>query len=439
MVVDKVRGFLERHRISGPILLACSGGADSTALLLAFHDLGVPFACAHVNHHLRGEESDSDEAFVRDMCARLKVELSVADGTIAPEEIRRSGLEAAARDVRQARLREMAGVRLIATAHQKNDQAETIIMRLVTGTGLAGLRGIHAVRGDGFIRPLLDVTRAEIEEFLAGRTITPRRDRMNDDPRFLRNRVRAALAAFDPSAIDNIASIAEQAQHLWPIVEQTLDQIPVEATTDQTRFLDWPADPWLRQGFLLRHIRRLGSAREVSTRDLERIVATLDSIKRTSVTKDLELIRRQDKLVLRRLPTPVEDFELVLNLDQRTHIDQIAKTITIRRTDNRQPTTDNFQLPLDSQPRFTVRNRRKGDRFHPRGMPHDKKLKDFLIDRKIPADERDRLPLLIWNGEIVWIAGIEVSERFKVTSPAGSLFEVVLEDASQEGQDSVQR
>ncbi|MGZ8868698.1 MAG: tRNA lysidine(34) synthetase TilS, partial [Thermoanaerobaculia bacterium] len=91
--------------------------------------------------------------------------------------------------------------------------------------------------------------------------------------------------------------------------------------------------------------------------------------------------------------------------------------------------TQPFQLPDDAAGHFTVRNRRRGDRFHPLGLPHDKKLKEFLIDRKIDAEIRDAIPLLIWNGEIVWVAGVEVSERFKVTSPAGTVYEVKLENA----------
>jgi tRNA(Ile)-lysidine synthase len=443
MIVESVRHFLEQHHIEGRILAACSGGADSTALTVALHELGVPFVCGHVNHHLRGEESNADEAFVRDLCARLGVELLVADGSLAPQQMRRLGVEAAAREVRQARLRELAaraGARFIATAHQKNDQAETILMRLATGTGLAGLRGIHAVREDGFIRPLLEISRGEIEEYLAARRIVPRRDTMNVDPRYLRNRARAALAQLDPGAMAVFASIAGQAQHIWPLVEKALDDVPIEVTGDETRFLSWPDDPWFRQALLLRHIRRLGSAREISAADLERIVSQLDTIKRITVTKDLELVRRLGTLVLRRIRERTAEFEIALSACEPAIIAAIEKTLTVAPIQNPKSEIQNlFQLPTGAVPRFTVRNRRKGDRFHPLGMPRDKKLKDFLIDRKIPADERDRIPLLIWNGEIVWIAGVEVSERFKVTSPAGVLYEVVLEDASQESQNGVQR
>jgi tRNA(Ile)-lysidine synthase len=420
-IVERVRGFFERHRIApSRIVVACSGGVDSTALLLALSELGYPIVCGHVNHHLRGEESDADEAFVRALCARLGVALEVRDGSLDNAAVRRSGVEAAARDLRQARLQEIraaVGAEYIATAHQKNDQAETVVMRLITGTGLAGLRGIHPVREDGFIRPLLDVTRGDIVAFLAERGVTPRLDRMNEDRRFLRNRVRAALKDLGPGAVDSIAAVASQAQQLWPYVEKAIDRAEhVEASRDETRFLDWPADPWMRQAILQRHIRRLDEhSRDVSAADLERLAASIDSIKRVNVTKSLELIRRGDTLVLRHVPRPSEDFEVTIRPGERTYVPQINATIMI--TEHSAPSTEHC---------FTLRNRRPGDRFG------RKKLKDLLIDRKIAAELRDRIPLLVWNDEIVWVGGVGVSDRFKH-------FEVVLEHASQEDQDGLQR
>jgi tRNA(Ile)-lysidine synthase len=421
MIVERLRRFFERHHITpSRIVVACSGGVDSTALFLALSELGYPLVCAHVNHHLRGAESDADEAFVRDLCTRLGFPLEVRDGSLDPAAVRRSGLEAAAREMRQARLQEVRaaiGADYIATAHQKNDQAETIVMRLITGTGLAGLRGIHPVREDRFIRPLLDMTRDEIVAFLAERGVNPRLDRMNEDRRFLRNRVRAALSELGPDAIDSIAAVASQAQQLWPYVEKAIDRAEqVEASPDETRFIHWPDDPWMRQAILQRHIRRLDAhSRDVSAADLERLAASIDSIKRVSVTKSLELMRRGGSLVLRHVPRPTEDFEVTIRPGERTYVPQIKATITITQ-----------HSALSTEHCFTLRNRRPGDRFG------RKKLKDLLIDRKIAAELRDRIPLLVWNGEIVWVGGVGVSDRFKH-------FEVVLEHASQEDQDGVQR
>jgi tRNA(Ile)-lysidine synthase len=432
VIVEAIRRFLAAHGlVQRPIVSAVSGGVDSTALLIALVELGdIKFTAAHINHHLRGAESDDDEAYVRELCARYDIPLRVADGTLDPEAVRHRGIEAAAREVRHARLREIAGTALIATAHQKNDQAETVLMRLMTGGGIAALRGIHPVRDDGVIRPLLEVARAEIEQFLTERNVTPRFDRSNADPRFLRNRVRALLRELDDGAVDNLAAIADQARQQWPVLERAVDAAEnVIVTDDETRFRSMPEDAWLCQALLLRHIRRLDpEARDVSADDLKRLAA---SSTRTSVTKSLELLHDGDQIVLRRRgqdATP--HFEIEIDAGNEVHIPEIETTVRIRQPGNpatRQPNTQVIQLPKGATPHFTIRNRRDGDRFRPLGMSHDKKLKELLIDRKIAAASRDRIPLLVWQGTIAWVAGVEVSELFKVTGEAADQYEVAIE------------
>lgn len=456
MLVDSVRRFLEKHCIEPcAVLAAVSGGADSSALLLALAELrddGFTVVAAHVNHHLRGRESDDDEQFVRELCASIGVELHIADGTLDEERIKQRGIEAAAREVRYAKLREIrdrvvcasgappaqeraggahhSGISFIATAHQKNDQAETVLMRLLTGSGIGGLRGIHAVRGDGVVRPLLDVARDEIDAFLRERNVTPRHDRSNDDPRFLRNRVRVLVREL--GAVDHLAAVAAQARQQWPILERAIDDAEshgVEVEAHETRFRHWPDDPWLRQALLHRHIHRLDpAARDVSANDLARLANEVGAIKRVSVTKELELIRRNDALVLRRVPSAMEEFEVNIAPDSPADIPQLKITMHLEPPRNR-ATAQPIQLQRGASPAFLVRNRRRGDRFHPLGSPAPKKLKDFLIDRKIAAELRDRIPLLVWNGEIVWVAGVEVSERFKVTDAPGDRYEVWLEES----------
>ena len=423
------------------IVTAVSGGADSTALLIALADLRqdrFEIHAAHVNHHLRGEESDADEAFVRELCEQLGVTLHVSDGTLDGERVRERGIEAAAREIRYARLAETRtriDAQFVATAHQKNDQAETVLMRLITGSGIAGLRGIHPMRDDGTIRPLLDVTREQIDAFLRERGITPRHDRSNDDRRFLRNRVRGVVREL--GAIENLAAVAAQAQQQWPILERAIDEAErthVEIADTETRFLSWPDDPWLRQALLHRHIHRLDdAARDVSARDLERLATEADNIKRVSVTKRLELIRRGETLVLRTPPEPMNAFEVDLTPNAPAFIPELGVTVHIRanaQSPNAQ--RQRFQLPRSASAHFRLRNRRPGDRFHPLGMSSPKKLKDFLIDRKIAVDLRDRLPLLLWNDEIVWVAGVEVSERFRITEEEADRYEVWLSGVMEE-------
>jgi tRNA(Ile)-lysidine synthase len=421
------------------IVAAVSGGVDSTALLLALADLredGFAVNAAHVNHHLRGEESDRDEEFIRNLCEKIGIRLEVADGTLDVERVRARGIEAAARAVRYQRLTEMrarTGSRFVATAHQKNDQAETVLMRLLSGSGIAGLRGIHPLREDGFIRPLLDVTREEIETYLEALGVTARLDQSNDDPRFLRNRVRVLIREL--GAVNNLAAIAAEAREQWPLLERAIDDAEgehVAVLADEARFRSWPDSFWLRGALLSRHIRRLDpDARDF---DARRLAESPDSIRRVRVTKNLELIRQGQELVLRHPPRPTDAFEVGLAEDSAVHIPQIEKTIHLTRhrnqpeTRSQQRTKQLIQLPKEAPARWSVRNRRDGDRFQPLGMAVAKKLKDFLIDRKIPAEARDRIPLLLCNDEIVWVAGVEVSDRFKVTAAEGVIYEVWMED-----------
>jgi tRNA(Ile)-lysidine synthase len=457
-VRDIVASFFSDHAIDPcRLVVAVSGGFDSTALLLVMSELpGFEIVCAHVNHRLRSDESDGDEGYVRAICERLKVKLIVEDGTLDPERVKEGGIEAAAREVRIAKLkaiRDQEKAQYIATAHQKNDQAETVLMRLFTGSGLAGLRGIHAIRDDGIIRPLLGATRAEIEAFLRERGETPRTDRMNADPRFLRVRVRKTLSEYEPWVLENLADLAERAQERWPDVKRAIDDAEdVDATVDETRFRTLPEDPWLRRALLHRHIHRLDpEARDVSRSDLERIEEHLDTLQRLTVTKNLELVRssggadalvrprgeaaltrgradegvRPSDVVLRRLTRKAAPFEYELAAGERITIGDIGVTVAVVAAVTYQPAhppTQFFMLPKGADPRFVVRNRRDGDRFHPLGAPGSKKLKNFLIDRKVPVEGRDWLPLLVWNGEIVWVAGVEISERFKVRDGGGDLY-----------------
>src|SRR3954453_16836605 len=425
MIKAAIARFLSDHRIDR-LLVAVSGGPDSTALLIALAELHADVVAAHVNHHLRGAESDGDERFVRETCELLRVQLGVVDGTLSSDAIREHGIEAAARDVRHARLhqlRDAMGMRWIATAHQLDDQAETVLMRMMTGSGLAGLRGIHPVREDGVVRPMLDVTRAEVEAFLRVRGVVARTDSSNADPRFLRNRVRASLRDMPEPVRRNLAAVASQARAQWNVIETLLDEYEVEQSETQTRFLRWPEDAWLKQALLHRHIRRLDRhARDVSATDLERLA---QSSGRVTVTKNLELIDD----VLRRKPVKTEPFAFAIAPGESRYIEAIDATVGLTQQLSNSATRQLFQPSHNATCTFEIRNRRPGDRFRPLGMSHEKKLKDFLIDRKIPVEVRDSIPLLVWNGEIVWVAGIEISDKFKVTDPAGEQYEVWLERA----------
>ena len=187
-MLNKLGRFIEEHKLLQPgdtVVCAVSGGADSVALLFALYllkdKLQIKLSAAHFNHHLRGEESDRDEAFVRDLCERYDIPLQVGDGSIVPGK---KGLEAAARDARYGFLKTLPGK--IATAHTADDNAETVLMRMVRGTGLKGLGAIAPVNGK-LIRPMLSVTREDVLAFLQEYSLTWVEDRSNGGEDVLRN------------------------------------------------------------------------------------------------------------------------------------------------------------------------------------------------------------------------------------------------------------
>jgi tRNA(Ile)-lysidine synthetase-like protein len=243
--------------------------------------------------------------------------------------------------------------------------------------------------------------------------------------------------------------MADEARAQWPIIERAIDEAErdcAQIERDHTRFTRFPEDEWLRGALLRRHIRRL----DPEARDYDARAIDVNQT-RVSITKHVELARDEETWILRkrepkigteREPKPVAILEEI-EFQTSAPIRALNTTIHVSRqpaTDNRQPNgqanRQRFELPTNEPTQFTVRTRRPGDRFHPLGLAQPKKLKDFLIDRKIARDRRDRLPLLLWNGEIVWIAGVEVSERFKVTCPVrGTLYEVWLEGSGADDAD----
>ena len=429
MLAEAIRRFFAEQGLApGRVVAAVSGGIDSTALLLAMAELRptLDLVAAHVNHHLRGAESDGDEAFLREVCAGMGAPLHVANGDLDPRAVRDRGIEAAAREVRFARLHEIAqacGASMIATAHQMNDQAETVLMRLLTGSSLAARRGIHPVRDDGVIRPLLGVSRREIAEWLHARGVEPRLDRSNDDMRFLRNRVRMLLAGAPESAVRSLAASAGEAAAQWRVLERAIDAAEdAEVEEHATRFRSLPSDPWLRQALLHRHIVRLdpARARDVGARDLERLAR--ETSPRVSVTGGLELLRGNGTVVLRHTPRPVAPFEVPLTPTHPARIGSLGLVVSLSPGSATVSGGWLVTLPRGSCGQLAVRNRRPGDRFHPPGYSVPVKLKDFLINRKIPREERDRIPLLVWNREIVWVAGIAVAEPFRKPAEEGDAY-----------------
>lgn len=437
------RNLRPRH-----VLAALSGGIDSTALLVAIAEVSPrPFeiSALHVNHHLRGEESIEDARFAADLCKRLDVSLTVVDGTLDPDRSRAVGIEAAAREVRYDLFSSEAsrlGTDLTFTAHQKNDQAETLLIGLITGRGPWRLKGIAPVRGT-VARPLLEVTRSEIVSFLQERGITARRDTSNDDSRFLRNRIRSEviplLLDLNPQVIDCLAETARLTREEQELLELWTRERALTAVTrnSEVTTIDAGGDPSLAARLVASELERLNpGGRSHSLETVERILAGGEG-SRTSVTHELHASTKNGIIHLTRLQVPPPRFESLVHPGESIRVPEINAQVSVRTVltssgelSNRgdRSFSQQFQLPMNGSdtPDLVIRNRRRGDRFRPLGMKNEKKLKDFLIDRKIPRVIRDRIPLLVWNDQLVWVGGIEVSDAFRISDQQGVRMEITL-------------
>ena len=392
---NNVLAFVRRMDMISPgdrVTCAVSGGADSVALLFALYllkdKLKIQLSAAHFNHHLRDKESDRDEAFVRDFCERYDIPLTVGHGEIIPGK---KGLEAAARDARYAFLRSLPGK--IATAHTADDNAETVLMHLVRGTGLKGLGGIAPVNGN-VIRPMLAVTRQEVEAFCGEWSLAYITDSSNAGDAFLRNRLRhhvmPLLKQENPKLAENVSAMAlrlRQDESCLAELAQMQD-MDVEALKNM--------HPALRSRALEAFLKRSG-VREPEASHIAQAEALVFSDKPSAFAKFpggitiarnygiLEVRQEQEKLLPAVLPVPGS----VIWGDYR-----------ITASENGWEGE-----PCWPQGTITIRARESGDSIRTSGGT--KSLKKLFIEQKIPAAERGRIPVICDEKGIleVWKAG----------------------------------
>lgn len=398
---NKLLAFLREQQMlqaGDRVICAVSGGADSVALLFAMYllrqQLGIQVEAAHFNHHLRGDESDRDEAFVRSFCQDYDIPLHVGGETVVAGE---KGLEAAARDARYAFLKSLPGK--IATAHTADDNAETVLMHLIRGTGLQGLGGIRPMQGQ-LIRPMLRITRQEVLAFLEQWNLPHVEDSSNESDAFLRNRIRhhvmPLLYQENPRLAENLSRMAmglgEDAAYLASLAErETLPDV------DQLQSLP----PSLRSRMLAQFLRRSGVAEPEQTH-IDLVQGLLQS-KKPSAWACLPggvVIRREYNRLTAQMPQPLLQ-EIRLTCPGKVNL----RGLQIR--------CEPAQALVNTATSFTVcpkgalylRSRRTGDTIRLPGG--SKSLKKLMIDRKIPAADRDSIPVLCDDGGIlgVWSIG----------------------------------
>lgn len=450
-LVAEVRRFFETlEPRAGSVVVAVSGGPDSSALLhvlATLPDRPFTISAAHVNHGLRGSEADADARWVQSFSEALELPITVLDGRLDADEVQRLGVEAAAREVRYRLLdteRKRLGADVVVTGHTRSDQAETVLLRLLTGRGAWRLSGIRPVTDDRVARPLLGVSRSEITRYLADLGIEARADASNDDRRFLRNRIRHELLplieSWNPRIEEMLAETArleqERSKAFDELVTPLRERLVEEGSSWAVIRTTGDAPPHVLRSLLLQQIRRLDPAsRETDAASLSAILQSSPGDTRT-FSRGLRATRADGSVRLERL-VPVDEprpYCRPIAPGETVGVPEAGVSITLSAPMAGAGLTSGdrlrqlIQLPTEGESAFEIRNRRPGDRFRPLGMDRDKNLADFLIDRRIPVEERDSLPLLVCNDSIAWIAGVEVSDAFKVRPDSeGQRLEVVAE------------
>lgn len=401
-MLTKLLSFVRQQDLIAPgdsVVCAVSGGADSVALLFGLYllreKLGITLSAAHFNHHLRGEESDRDEQFVRDFCLRYDIPLTVSGGTVVPGK---KGLEAAAREARYAFLRSLPGS--IATAHTADDNAETVLMHLIRGTGLKGLGGI-APKSGAVIRPMLSVTRGEVLAFLEEYSLPHVEDSSNGTDAFLRNRIRHGimplLKAENPRLAENLSAMALRLR----ADEETLHAIALERQTDSVEALSG-MDSAIRSR-VLEQLLTSGGVREPEAEHIALAEALIMSDRpsaRADFSGGITLERRYGTLAVGKSAENWEPVRLVC--PGTVQIPLLGLTVTAEPGQ----TGENDPLCFCIAPEgdMILRPRCAGDAMRLPGGT--KSLKKLFIDRKIPASLRANIPVLADSRGVLGVAGI---------------------------------
>jgi len=457
--VEKVRKSILKYRLVEPgdrIVVAVSGGPDSVCLLDVLSclspDLQVGLVVAHFDHGLRSDEDQDETRFVASLAAVRNLPFETKSARL---DARGGSLEDRARRARYRFLEEVRrrfSAEKIALGHQRNDQAETVLMRLLRGSGTGGLSGIAPIRDGRVIRPILELSRNEIETYLGDRGLSFKTDPTNQDERFLRNRIRSrmipSLEQYQPQVIDILAQTAdilrEDHEYLEKVAREWLDQRMRTQRTgsveiDVAEFLELP--PAIGKRVIRHCIDHMGEGLSGVTWRHINAVCQLAGGKRSQGTvrlpKGLVVQRTYGRLSFGKgsLPTP-EDYLYILKGPGRYHIKDVSSSLFVEEMCGRLPSfhkgdpwTAYFDARKISYP-LVLRNFKPGDKFVPLGMHGHKKVKDFFIDRKLPRPVRSRLPILLSGESILWVCGMMVDERVKVSGDTEKVLKVSLHGVS---------
>lgn len=444
------------------ILIALSGGPDSVCLLNILYELkeklSIDIAAAHLNHLLRGEDAFKDEEYVINICDRMGIKCFTKQVDINRySREHKLSSEMAGRNVRYNFFEEILkqeGFNKIATAHNANDQAETILFRLMRGTGLEGLGGIKAIRENKVIRPILCLSRKEVEEYIELKNISPRIDKTNFEKVYNRNKIRLDILPYIKENFNvDIVQTLNRMSVLLQKDNEFLEKISKSSYNNYcTEYNDYfiikkeifkeekaIVNRVLRNAvikfskanynFEMKHIDEIFT---LAKNDSGKIIDLPNGIYAENVYGDIYIKTRKQKNNFNS-----QNKEVILNKED------ISKSIiefgkfNIKFLNVYNHEQDKMNLKENKMIKYfdfdkivgniSIRFRKDGDKIIPSGMNGSKKVKDIFIDMKIPKEERSNIPILCFDERIAWVVGIRTSEEYKLTNKSENILKVVVE------------
>lgn len=446
-MLQKVINTIEKYKMisnNDKVIVGVSGGPDSLALLHILKSIQNKYNfrlyAAHVNHNLREEESKKDELFVKKTCNEWGIPLYIENANIYKiSKERKLTLEETGREVRYNYFNEIMkkiDAQRIAVAHNANDNAETILMNMIRGSGLDGLSGINPVR-DYIIRPLIKIERCEIEEYCKVNELNPRIDSSNLDKVYIRNKVRLELIPyikkeFNQSIIGTINRmgqlISNDSAYIQEHVSKILDEVIIKQAEE---YISINLDKISRQSSLIipRVIRGaikrlLGHLTEFEHINIEQVI-NLINFGRVGSTiclpKGLKVVKSYKEIIITTSSDIYKEkrYNYFVNIPDSVFINETNGTLIseVVKVEDIETELDNYTQLFDYDKingDLYIRNRNTGDIFSPKGMKGTKKLKEYFIDEKIPRHKRCQIPVVAIGNEIVWIIGYRPSQKYLI-------------------------
>ncbi len=432
-IEEKIFFFIEKNRLiekGDSILIGFSGGADSSFVLYFLNKYAAKYkikiAAVHVNHSLRGEEAERDEKFCKRIAEETGIELFVK--RVDVKEFSRKNkysIEEAARILRYdvfEKIAEKEDFSKICTAHNMNDNSETILLNLFKGTGTVGLSGISPKR-DKIIRPILAVTRDEIESYLKSHNIPFITDSSNADVNFLRNKIRHDILpvirnGINPNvdkAILNLSGIMLK-RNLF--IKKYAADLRINLLSEKNGELilnisRLDSDSFLLLDEILRPKLENIFSFTPEYQDIEKIESLIKARKGTAVTfrNRLQGIREENEIVFYRPDRELETKEIIFKLGENVKNKEIE--LVFKSDLSRESGCEIISLD-DCGETFILRKWKSGDKFQPLGMRKNKKISDFLTDIKVPSRNRNKIYVLENRREIIWVVGYRISDKVKI-------------------------